>query len=236
MKRTLKQLMRSAVVCFFCITLLTSSTYAWIDSRAAVAGDSTPDMELKWSDDFSKSLDQWESVETRNPLFTYTTGDAGWEPGHVQVRYLNAELRDSNGITQQYQIEVEKLEPMGETHLAQVIDVYFFDKIDNYSQINRSSLIEEKRIGTLAEVYTNDKQIVGSLTEGTPTKAALVLKMRDNAGPEYAGIDPQTFDLEFTLTAVVNNANDLQNAINNGSGNIVLDGDIDLGSGGLVFP
>lgn len=41
-------------------------------------------------------------------------------------------------------------------------------------------------------------------------------------------------NVEFGV--VVNNGDEIQDAINNGEGNIILGGDIDLGNGGLVFP
>ena len=42
--------------------------------------------------------------------------------------------------------------------------------------------------------------------------------------------------LKYAGKTVVNNADELQDAINNGASDIILGDDIDLGSGGLVFP
>lgn len=42
--------------------------------------------------------------------------------------------------------------------------------------------------------------------------------------------------IEHTFTTIVNSADELQDAVNNGDSNITLGGDIDLGNGGLIIP
>ena len=235
LKRTWRQLVRSLVICFFCMTLLTSTTYAYMTNRQydseaedlAAAQQAAPqgEMQLLWSSDFNKPLEQWIPVEN-GPLF-YSSGGGGWEPGQAQVRYLNAQLRDADGAANLgYKITAVDLEPLeGEvTHLAQVIDVYFIDNIEG--PISRSQLNENNYVGTLAELYVGNKTALGTFGEN-PKNAALVFKMRDNAGPEYVG-KSQSFNLIFDRTTIVNSADDIQDAIDNGEGNITLGGDIDL--------
>ena len=53
---------------------------------------------------------------------------------------------------------------------------------------------------------------------------------KDNLGDLVTNTD------KAKVGTVVNNGDELQDAINNGEGNIILGGDIDLGNGGLVFP
>ncbi len=72
---------------------------------------------------------------------------------------------------------------------------------------------------------------VGNSLEGATFTVTLRLTNPENHEEFY---DIQTITYKFTT--VVNSADELQDAINNGSTDITLGGDIDLGNGGLIIP
>ena len=92
-------MLRSAVVCFICVMLLTSSTYAWYSELVPSDGnDDNPQVEFHWTNTYNAPLEKWKSVElfgandgsaTTEVMFDYDK----WEPGHAQVRYLEFEVK-----------------------------------------------------------------------------------------------------------------------------------------------
>lgn len=209
MKRTLRQLMRSAVVCFFCITLLTSSTYAWIDSRSAgneqaelqAVQQSTPaaTIKLRWTDDVSSN--NWTEANSDgmgNDSFTGIFHYENFEPGFAQVRYLEATLENATG-EMVYVITFDKSNDQDDNQLAEVVDVYFVDNIGS-QRITRAYLTDANRKGTLAELYEDGEVVFGTLEDGTQNsrKSALVLKMQETAGDSYQGAEAN-FKLTFKL-------------------------------------
>jgi len=206
MKRTLRQLMRSAVVCFFCVTLLTSSTYAWVTniSPDPATDDGKPTVELHWSSDYDAPENQWHTTSyDDNNSGTgklFEVGQGLWEPGYAQVRYIQLDVKNSDkGMTYTIDVNRDDLQNIGDPNLAQVIDVYFIEIVTE--EVSRAKIDSMEPICTLAElgVGTNAQgvnvNIQGAFSKTNPLRAALILKMRETADNTY-----QTKSYDFNLT------------------------------------
>ena len=209
--RTIKMLIRSALICFFCITMLTSSTYAWFTEIASQPGyddEGNPCVELHWSDNFEAEPGQWHTTRYNNKnsntdtLFKVEQGL--WEPGYAQIRYIQLDVIDyAQGMTYNIKVDENGLENIGDPNLAQVIEVYFIKNVDG--EVNRSDLNSSSYVGTLAELgvgYNAQSEpvvIQGGFSKSQPLRSALVLKMKETANNSY-----QRKSYNFNLSFKVN--------------------------------
>ena len=211
MKRTLKLMVRSALVCFFCITMLTSSTYAYLVERTVSKESqaSSPRVELYWTDQYNTNYSSWHNTlhkydDNQQTSRLFDVGNKWWEPGYAEVRYIRFELLDSvTGMTFEIDVNRDDFEDIDDPNLAQVIDVYFFPNAS--SPITRADIVESKRVCTLAELVDNINSegervyIRGSFTADSPANVALVLKMRESADNYYQD-NEYNFNLTFDVS------------------------------------
>ena len=215
MRKTIKALLRSSVICLFCVSMLTSSSYAWyttyqdgtdgdgagmLDSNGQIA---TKAAELSWKKAWD---DNWNVVtalgkdENAEAIFTYNH----WEPGYAQVRYVK--LANVGNELLQYYLRVNSVSnnPVN-ADIARVIDVYF---VENPTEVvTKSDLTDDNYVGTLAQLIlasSTDTEGVayGSLNTGKSVTAAIVLKMRESAGNEYQ-LAVKEFDLQIKLSPFI---------------------------------
>jgi len=214
LKRTLKHLLRSAAVCFLCVMLLTSSTYAWYTENEAITKNDKPFVEIYWSDEFSSS--NWHS-EHRNELQAeieplFQVGDGLWEPGRTEVRYIELILRDKTTDTESdkkvmaYTISVDpnSIVKVGDPNLAQAIDVYFDSDVDG--EISRTDFDGMSRKCTLAELSVltgTNAPVSGTLVEDVPARIALILHMDESIDNTFNIKDlSYQFNIKFNVAAI----------------------------------
>ena len=190
MKKTIKTLLRSGLVCLFCISLLTSSSYAWYteyveDNPEKALKSQVLSAELSWKESWT---DSWTVVketggsEVTSAIFQYEK----WEPGYTQVRYVN--LENIGNVPLQYCLKVSETEthPVG-VDIAQVIDVYFIEDVNH--SVTKADLATAKYAGTLAQVILasldHDGVAHGSLDLSAEKTAAIVLHMQETADNTY---------------------------------------------------
>jgi len=210
MKNTIKALFRSAIVCLFCVSLLTGSSYAWYTTYAdGRDGDGASLLnedgqvegkaaQLSFKEDFA---DSWEVVtseganESARAIFSYNF----WEPGYAQIRYVKLDNVGTDPL--QYFIRVTELEKTS-ADIAKMIDVYLIEDIS--SEVDRADVAAATPVGTLAEVFLksrdNDGVAHGTIGAGGNMTAAVVLKMKENAGNEYQSAYNK-FNITISLSA-----------------------------------
>lgn len=209
MRKTIKALLRSSVICLFCVSMLTSSSYAWYttyqEEGTVVQKETTGKAaELSWTDTYGG---EWHvagnsgvTTETNNEaIFTYDY----WEPGYAQVRYVRLS-NVGNDLLQYYMRVNDVTESSVSIDLAQVIDVYFIENPTH--AITAADLTEDNYEGTLAQVILassdSDGVAHGSLTKGKYVIAGIVLKMKDDAGNEYQEA-VKRFNLQIKLSPFI---------------------------------
>lgn len=218
MRKTIKALLRSSVICLFCVSMLTSSSYAWYtefvdggaeESAALLTSEAVPqtlpEVQMFWSTQQSETTAGWNAaqsagtgLETTTALFNYSN----WEPGYAAVRYVDMELRNAAN-PMKYMVNVAIAQGLSEDHLAKVIDVYFIDDIGK-REITSADLNQSSYKGTLAAVSQNNDLVWGTLKNDQSVRAAIVLKMKEDAGNVYQ-LKEVNFDLLFKLTSASTN-------------------------------
>ena len=251
MKTTKSALVLSIVSLFLCFTMLIGTTFAWFTDSVTSAGNKimsgTLQVDLELLD---KDNGAWNSIkEDKTALFN----NDKWEPGYTEVKMLKVENEGTLALKWKAKFVAEKELSI----LADVIDVYVlpYGVLDDASAVAYPAdrnLDGYTKVGTLREfVNTIETTTYGNLEAGESAYLGLALKMQENAGNEYQGLDlggvfdimilatqldseSDSFDNQYDADAdfvtydfVVNSADELKAAFATG-GNILLDSDIEL--------
>lgn len=197
MRKTIKRMFQSALICLVCISFLTGSTYAWVTELQETISEERNGItktavkpQLSWTDDLDTGEWHVTTGDNAKALFHYTK----WEPGYMQVRYIR--LENGNTFPLKYVLNIETQTRVPQADLARVIDVYFIPVKtgESLTEVTSRQQIEMlEPVGTLAELMVdNDGAAYGVLGPKSGDKygkveAVLILHMREDAGNEYQG-------------------------------------------------
>lgn len=197
--KTLKSLTMSIISTLLCFSCFIGSTFAWftdqVTSENNIIASGKLDIEMEWADgsfDPADSATIWTDASV-GAIFDYDK----WEPGYAQARHIK--IKNNGSLAFTYQLMIQ---PTGELGvLAEVIDVYF---IDPAQTVNRSSLTQERLVGTLKNVVSGlDASRIGNgnLEAGQECEITIVLKMQESATNEYMN---QSIGSSFAIQILAN--------------------------------
>ena len=159
-------------------------TVAWftdeVTSTANIVTSGNLKAGMQWTDGKQNPASaDWQDA-SEGTIFEYTR----WEPGVVQVRHLH--VKNEGSLAFKYRLNIRAGADV--TALADVIDVYCITPARQI--VSRSDLANYTRVGTLSEVlsgmYVSDG---GALLPGGEATVTIALKMREEAGNEYQGMN-----------------------------------------------
>ena len=192
-KATKRALLTSVLALLLCVSMLVGTTYAWFTDSVTstnnkiVAGNLKIDLELLGDNG-------WTSIKKSGaPIFNYEN----WEPGYTDMKILKIENEGSLALKWVAKFTAEK----ALSKLAQVIDVYVNTSVTAYPT-DRADLSDWTYAGTVAEfVNTIESTTNGSLEKDGVAYLGIALKMREDAGNEYQGLDlGGAFDIQIFAT------------------------------------
>ena len=192
-KATKRALLTSVLALALCVSMLVGTTYAWFTDSVTstnnkiVAGNLKIDLELLGDNG-------WTSIKKSGaPIFNYEN----WEPGYTDMKILKIENEGSLALKWVAKFTAEK----ALSKLAQVIDVYVNTSVTAYPT-DRADLSDWTYAGTVAEfVNTIESTTNGSLEKDGVAYLGIALKMREDAGNEYQGLDlGGAFDIQIFAT------------------------------------
>ena len=184
-KSTKKTLLTSVLSLILCMAMLIGTTFAWFtDSVTSTnnkiqAGNLKIDLEL-----LDKESGKWNSIKNSDEaIFDYNL----WEPGYTDVKILKVENEGNLALKWMAKfISENEL-----TALANVIDVYVCPSENELAYpADRNNLSGYVCVGTVAEfVNTIETTTTGTLKADETAYLGIALKMREEAGNEYQGMD-----------------------------------------------
>lgn len=248
-RSTKSALISSVVALLLCFTMLLGTTFAWFTDSVTSSGNIIQSGTLEVEMWYAKGTENPASAEWMNAdgVAIYTANQL-WEPGYTDAKHIK--ISNVGSLALKYQLAIV---PTGEvSELADVIDVYLYQtegNLDNATQITERTAIDTTmHVGTLADVIS--KGIVqGNLAADTDYTTTIVLKMHENAGNEYQGLEigddftiqllatqyteeSDSFDADYDADAwapgmLVYNEADLKAALANG-GSVTLAADVEV--------
>ena len=183
MKLRMKSWFLIVVVITMCMSTI-GGTVAWftdeVTSTANIVTSGNLKAGMQWTDGKQNPASaDWQDA-SEGTIFEYTR----WEPGVVQVRHLH--VKNEGSLAFKYRLNIRAGADV--TALADVIDVYCITPARQI--VSRSDLANYTRVGTLSEVlsgmYVSDG---GALLPGGEATVTIALKMREEAGNEYQGMN-----------------------------------------------
>ncbi len=183
-KATKHALLVSGLALLLCVSMLVGSTYAWFTDSVTSTGNiiksGTLDVEMHWAEG---KTDPDNTIWTDASTGAIFNNDK-WEPGYVEVRHIK--IGNAGTLSLKYQLHIFANGDVSK--LADAIDVYF---VDPAAQIaDRTALNGVQPIGTLTEVLAGmPKNVSGDLAPNASNVVTLALKMQENAGNEYQGLE-----------------------------------------------
>jgi len=242
MKLNRKTLLTLVLALALAGSILTSGTIAWFTDEVASTGNKieagTLDIELYQMD----KNGAWQNIS--NSTEALFTGNL-WEPGYTTYRVLKVVNEGSLALKWKTQIinngEMSKL--------AEAIDVYVSTAKPDALPADREAVNAMTKQSDLATFINNvESTTIGKLEPGDEAYLTLALKMREEAGNEYQGLTLGDFDVKIlaaqdtvefdgfgtndydedaTYYQVVNNAEELTAALQEGK-NVSLANDMTL--------
>ena len=190
-------LIMNVVAIVIASVLLIGATYAWFNDAATSSGNKIQAGTLKVDLELlDPEQDAWVSLKGNNaPIFDYEN----WEPGYTDIKVLKVENEGSLALKWKAKFVSNAVL----TELADVIDVYVLASEDvELTYPADRSLAGYTCVGTVAEfVNTIESTTYGTLLGGDSAYLGLALKMRENVGNEYQGLDlGGTFDIQIVAT------------------------------------
>ncbi len=227
---TKKAIFASLLSVAVCTSMLIGTSYAWFTDSVVSSGNviksGTLDIELSYMDGTKEETDE-DTEEVTKVAVDPNADDAEWtdasnvaifdydlwEPGYVDVKHIKIANVGSLSLKYQFAIQANgELEKNDYGHtLADAIDVYYADPAVKVTGRTDDFFKEENRIGSLTEVlgglgasgsgvlYAEDnKPAQDSLSKDVVT---IALKMREDAGNEYQGMElGTTFSVQVLAT------------------------------------
>ncbi len=188
-RRTTKHaLLMSGLALLLCISMLVGSTYAWFTDSVTSTGNiiksGTLQIEMLWAngkDDPSADTTAWTDAST-GAMFENDL----WEPGYVEARHIS--IANVGTLALKYQLRIAANGIVSK--LGDVIDVYYFDTA---TILTRENAVNGTKLGTLTEILGTDKNlaktVAGALKADEEKTVTIALKMREDAGNEYQGLE-----------------------------------------------
>ena len=193
-KSSKRALLISGLALFVCITMLVGSTFAWFTDSVTSAGNKIQAGTLKIDLELLEENGSWTSIkDSQKALFDYDK----WEPGYTEVKVL----RVTNKGTLALKWIAKLVSANTLTDLANVIDVYVNTSATEYPA-ERENLDNWYNAGTLATfINTIEDTTYGNLEAGETAYLGLALRMQEEAGNEYQGMDlGGAFDIMIMAT------------------------------------
>ena len=193
-KSSKRALLISGLALFVCITMLVGSTFAWFTDSVTSAGNKIQAGTLKIDLELLEEDGSWTSIkDSQKALFDYDK----WEPGYTEVKVL----RVTNKGTLALKWIAKLVSANTLTDLANVIDVYVNTSATEYPA-ERENLDNWYNAGTLATfINTIEDTTYGNLEAGETAYLGLALRMQEEAGNEYQGMDlGGAFDIMIMAT------------------------------------
>lgn len=193
-KATKRALLTSALALLLCVSMLVGTTYAWFTDSVTSANNKIVAGNLKIDLELLEKDGSWTSIkESPKAIFDYKN----WEPGYIDVKVLRVVNEGSLALkwTAQFVSEKEL------SKLADVIDVYVNNTATAYPT-DRADLSGWTYAGTVSEfVNTIQTTTYGTLEAEKSAPLGIALKMREDAGNEYQGLDlGGAFDIKIYAT------------------------------------
>jgi len=241
MKSTKRALLLSALSLLLCVSMLVGTTFAWFTDSVTSAGNKIQAGTLKVDLELLEKDGTWTSLkDSPKAIFNYNK----WEPGYTEVKILK--IVNEGSLALKWLAKFVSDQEL--TKLADVIDVYVNTSVTEMPDA-RGDITTWTPVGTVADFVNTIKETTnGSLLAGESAYLGIALKMREEAGNEYQGLDlGGAFDIQILATqytyesdsfddqydkdanlnwAPVSNANELRIALANEEENIVLTKDI----------
>jgi len=184
MKRnTRSALISSVLALFLCFTMLIGTTFAWFTDSVTSAGNKIMSGTLVVDLELLDKDGNWNSIkENKDPIFNYDK----WEPGYTDVKILKIENEGTLALKWKAKFVSEN----ELSALADVIDVYVYPSATELTYPADRNLDGYTKVGTVAEfVNTIEETTYGNLEAGEVAYLGIALKMQENAGNEYQGLD-----------------------------------------------
>ncbi len=181
--RARRTLWLSLTALVLCVSLLVGTTYAWFTDTEATGRNILHTGNLDVEMTYSKDYVSWTDVSTTAPIFD---DDALWEPGYLEVVYL--EIANVGSLALQYDLsitvhrEVSGVNKAGEIfNLSDYIDLAYVDDVtDRYT--DRADAIAA--VAALGTGVAEDNRLIGSLLPGEAKRVAMILYMPTTVGNE----------------------------------------------------
>ena len=197
-KSTKRALLMSALALLMCVSMLIGSTFAWFTDSVTSSGNiiksGTLDVTMEWKDATATGAQQTYKDASEGAIFNYDK----WEPGYVEAK--NIKISNVGTLALQYNL---RSAANGEvSKLADVIDVYYAES--EYTLATRE-MTELTKIGTLSDVLDGmPANMTGDLEAGKNDIVTIALKMQEDAGNEYQGLEIGS-DFSIILMATQDN-------------------------------
>lgn len=201
-RNTRHALLTSLMALLLCFTMLLGTTYAWFTDSVTSEGNKiqagTLKIDLEMLTKKTDGTTEWNSIkEDKTPIFDYQL----WEPGYTSVKVLKVENEGNLAL----KWKATLVAPAGLSELADVIDVYVLPSANEIGFPADRNLDGYTKVGTVAEfAATLSTTTVGTLTPmgtaGAVAYLGLALKMQEEAGNIYQGVDLGAFDIQILAT------------------------------------
>ena len=202
-RNTRRALLMCALSVVLCVSMLIGSTFAWFTDSVTTSGNKIQAGTLKLDLELlDKESGEWNSIkEEQTALFNYDK----WEPGYTETKVLKVENEGNLALKWYAKIVLEDGETVSE--LANAIDVY----VNAYGVLEDDATVVYPadrnldgyvKVGTLASfIDTMESTTYGSLKANESAYLGLALKMQEEAGNEYQGLDlAGAFDIMVLAT------------------------------------
>jgi len=254
-KSTKRALLMSALALLMCVSMLIGSTFAWftdsVTSSNNIIQTGTLNIGMYWMEgDEDPATATWTDASS-GAIFN----NDKWEPGYVEAKHIK--IANEGTLALKYKLlivpngEVEAL--------ADVIDVYYIEGATQLTRdmlatatpvgtlrdlINDTDGAAHGALLPVGETATDTYERVGEVT------ATIAFKMQESADNDYQGMsigtdfsiqlfatqytyEGDSFDNQYDsgakLPTIVNNAEELSEALNSG-GNVILSDNISVSS------
>lgn len=182
-KSTKRALLMSALALLVCVSMLIGSTFAWFTDSVTSSGNiiksGTLDVTMEWKDATTTGAQQTYKDASAGAIFNYDL----WEPGYVEAK--NIKISNVGTLALKYNLNIAANGEVSE--LADVIDVYFAE--GEYTLASRE-MTELTLVGTLSDILDGmPANMAGDLEANTADTVTIALKMQEDAGNEYQGLE-----------------------------------------------
>lgn len=203
-KTVLKALVTSALSLLLSSSMLVGATFAWFtdlaESKSNIIQTGTLQIGMYWSEG-DLDVPTETSTSWADASKTAIFDNKNWAPGYFEAKHIKITNEGSLDFKWQMRILANGVV----SKLAEAIDVYYFASAQ---KIDSTSLVEDKKLGTLSQVLNNQyKNAISANVKGKVAvkdkydTVTLAFKMQDNAGNEYQNLSIGTdFSVQLLAT------------------------------------